>query len=198
LIKEALKVAIQVSYVGGDVENFKDISVEGESEQFLTVENVKYFRSLFSFLNPKDRDILYLIFLSRKKQTEVQEILERGQSSLCYDIKQIRKRLKCISYLKSVSDIFVEFIEKEASQYFNEQEKAILTMLFFSTSYICTAETLKMSQVKVSSTFEKCLERLLSQKIWPMYEIFYTIKENLNIVKRTYRRNGKILDEVMD
>jgi len=191
-------VAIQVSYVGGDVENFKDISVEGESEQFLTVENVKYFRSLFSFLNPKDRDILYLIFLSRKKQTEVQEILERGQSSLCYDIKQIRKRLKCISYLKSVSDIFVEFIEKEASQYFNEQEKAILTMLFFSTSYICTAETLKMSQVKVSSTFEKCLERLLSQKIWPMYEIFYTIKENLNIVKRTYRRNGKILDEVMD
>lgn len=191
-------MAIQVSYVGGDVENFKDISVEGESEQFLTVENVKYFRSLFSFLNPKDRDILYLIFLSRKKQTEVQEILERGQSSLCYDIKQIRKRLKCISYLKSVSDIFVEFIEKEASQYFNEQEKAILTMLFFSTSYICTAETLKMSQVKVSSTFEKCLERLLSQKIWPMYEIFYTIKENLNIVKRTYRRNGKILDEVMD
>ncbi|MCK9154680.1 MAG: hypothetical protein M0P12_01050 [Paludibacteraceae bacterium] len=191
-------MSIQVSYVGGDVENYKDISVEGEAEQFLTVENVKYFRTLFSFLNPKDRDILYLIFLSRKKQTEVQDILERGQSSLCYDIKQIRKRLKCISYLKSVSDIFVEFLEKDASKYFNEQEKAILTMLFFSTSYICTAEVLKMSQVKVSSTFEKCLERLLKKKIWPIYEIFYTIGKNLNIIKRTYRRNGLILDAIMD
>lgn len=190
--------SIQVNYVGGDVENYKDLHVEGETEQFLTVENVKYFRSLFLHLNPKDRDILYLIFLSRKKQTEVQDILDRGQSSLCYDIKQIRKRLKCISYLNSVSDVFVEFMDKEASNHFNEHEKAILTLMFFSTSYIFTAEVLKMSQVRVSSTFERCLSRFLNLKIWPMYEIFYTIGNNLNIIKRTYRRNGKILDEAMD
>lgn len=191
-------MGIQVSYVGQNVENFKGIESEGEDSPYLSVENIRYFKSLFSFLNPKDRDILYLIFLSKKKQTEVQEIMNRGQSSLCYDIKQIRRRLKCISYLHSVSDNFINFIEHEAPKHFNEQEIAILAVMFFSTSYIIGAETLKMSQVKVSSTFDKCIKKLRKEKIWDIYEIFYTVKKNLNIVKRTYRRKGIVLDEAIN
>jgi len=188
-------MAIQVSYVGQNVENFKGLESEGGESPYLSVENIRYFKALFSFLNPKDRDILYLIFLSKKKQTEVQDIMKRGQSSLCYDIKQIRRRLKCISYLHSVSDVFVRFVEKTAPQYFTEQEIAILTIMFFSTSYIIGAETLKMSQVKVSVMFDRCIKKLKKEKIWEVYEIFYTVKSNLNIVKRTYRRKGVVLDE---
>lgn len=191
-------MSVQISYVGQNAENYKGIENEGEDSPYLSVENIKFFKSLFSFLNPKDRDILYLIFLSKKKQTEVQDIMERGQSSLCYDIKQIRKRLKCISYLHSVSDLFIGFVEKEASKYFTPHEIAILTVLFFSTSYIIGAETLKMSQVKVSSCFDKCLRKLRKEKLWEIYEIFYTVQDNLNIVKRTYRRNGVVLDEAIN
>lgn len=191
-------MSVQVSYVGQNVENYKGIESEGEDSPYLSLENIRFFKSMFAFLNPKDRDILYLIFLSKKKQTEVQDIMERGQSSLCYDIKKIRRRLKCISYLHSVTDIYLDFIENEAKKYFSEQEIAILTMLFFSTSYIIGAETLSMSQVKVSSTFERCLNRLRKEKLWAIYEIFYTVKSNLNIVKRTYRRNGIVLDEAIN
>jgi hypothetical protein len=36
-----------------------------------------------------------------------------------------------------------------------------------------------------------------NEKIWDIYEIFITIQKNLNIVKRTYRRNGKVLDKAI-
>jgi len=190
-------MAVQVSYVGKTVENYNGLVTEVKDSPFLSKENIRYFRSLFSFLNPKDRDILYLIFLSQKKQTEVQDIMGRGQSSLCYDIKQIRRRLKCISYLHSVFDIFVEFTEKRARGLFTPQQIGVLTVLFFSTSYIITAETLGMSQVRVSANFEKCMDILKEKKIWEIYEIFYTIKDNLNVIKRTYRRKGVVLDEAI-
>jgi len=191
-------MSLQVNYIGKDIENIKGIDSEGEDSPYLSVENIKYFKPMFSFLNPKDRDILYLIFLSRKKQKEVQEIMKRGQPSLCYDIKQIRRRLKCISYLHSVIDIFNDFATEKSQEYFTEQERAIMTLMFYSTSYIISAETLKMSQVKISAVFDRCINKLKKNKVWEIYEICYSIRDNLNIVKRTYRRNGIILDETIN
>lgn len=191
-------MSLQVNYIGKDIEKVKGIDSDGEDSPYLSVENIKYFKPMFSFLNPKDRDILYLIFLSRKKQKEVQDIMRRGQPSLCYDIKQIRRRLKCISYLHSVIDDFNEFITSEVCGKFTEHERAIMTMMFYSTSYIISAEILKMSQVKVSAVFDRCLKKLRDDKIWNIYEICFTIKNNLNIVKRTYRRNGQELDETIN
>jgi len=77
----------------------------------LSTGQVRVFKGLFSFLNEKDQDILFLFFVSRKKQKDVQRILRRGQSSLCYDIKRIRQRLKFIVYLHSVFDIFLQFLK---------------------------------------------------------------------------------------
>lgn len=189
---------IQVNYIGKDIENIKSCESEGEESPYLSVENIKYFKPMFSFLNPKDRDILYLIFLSKKKQKEVQEIMQRGQPSLCYDIKQIRRRLKCISYLHSVFDPFINFVTEDSQKYFSEQERAIITLMFYSTSYIISAEMLKISQVKISTVFDKCIAKMKKEKLWEMYEICYLIRDNLNIVKRTYRRNGIILDEAIN
>lgn len=191
-------MSLQVNYIGKDIESVKSVDSEGEDSPYLTVENIKYFKPMFSFLNPKDRDILYLIFLSRKKQKEVQDIMQRGQPSLCYDIKQIRRRLKCIAYLHSVIDDFNEFVTSKSTSLFTEQERAIMTMMFYSTSYIISAETLKMSQVKVSAVFDRCIRKLKKEKLWSVYEICFTIKDNLNIVKRTYRRNGIELDETIN
>lgn len=190
-------MSLQVNYIGKDIESIKGVDSDGEESPYLTVENIKYFKPMFSFLNPKDRDILYLIFLSRKKQKEVQDIMQRGQPSLCYDIKQIRRRLKCISYLHSVIDEFNDYITSESNP-LSEQERAIMTMMFYSTSYIISAETLKMSQVKVSAVFDRCIKKLRKDKVWNIYEICLTVKDNLNIVKRTYRRNGVILDETIN
>jgi len=144
---------------------------------------------MFGFLNEKDRDILYLIFVSRKKQKDVQRILGRSQSSLCYDINRIRDRLRFIFYLHSVFDIFVNFIHT-AKEYFTPEELEVLTMMFYTSSFTLTSRVLGMSQVKTRYSYDKCLHKMEMLELWQPYEIFVIIRANLNMVRRVYRDIG--------
>ena len=190
-------MSLHVSYIGKDVENLRGCEDEGEVSPYLTVENIRHFKKFFSFLNPKDRDILYLIFLSRKKQKEVQGLIDRGQPSLCYDIKQVRKRLKFISYLHSVMDIFFDFVTDDSRGY-TESERAVMTAMFYSTSYILSAGVLRISQVRISSIFDGCIRKSKERKEWEIYEILSSIRDNRNRVKRVYKRKGVLLDEAVN
>ncbi len=158
---------------------------------------MRAYRPLFGWLNEKDRDILYLIFVSGKKQKDVQRILRRSQPSLCYDIKRIRRRLQFIFWLHQVFDIFVNFI-KDRCEYFTSQEIDILVLMFYTTSFTLTSRVLGLSQVKVRYAFNKCIRRMETMgmnapskeeanKWWKIYEIFTIIKDNLNIVRRVYK-----------
>lgn len=190
-----------VSYIGKQVENASPgEGVDGITLPYLSVEQVRAFRSIFGFLNDKDRDILYLIFVSRKKQKDVQQILDRSQPSLCYDIKRIRRRLRYIFYIHSVFDIFVRFV-KEKSMYFTPEEMEILTLMFYTSSFTMTAEMMSLSQVRTRYAYNKCLRRMefLAQRfmeegkrqeedeMWEIREIFMSIRENLNAIKRVYK-----------
>jgi hypothetical protein len=171
------------------------------------VDQVRSYKPIFGWLNDKDRDILYLIFVSGKKQKDVQRILERSQPSLCYDIKRIRKRLQFIFYLNNVFDLFVNFVH-EFREYFSPQEMDILILMFYTTSFTLTSRVLGLSQVKVRYSFNKCIKRMenmgveldsqnkeaLSKKWWEIYEIFVIIKSNLNIVRRVYKSSDDSLD----
>jgi hypothetical protein len=159
-----------------------------------TVENLRNFKPILSFLNAKDRDILYLIFVSGKKQKEVQDILGRSQPSLCYDIKRIRKRLKFIFYLNSVFDIFINFISSRPA-YFDKFEIEVLLLMFYTSSFSMVADILStkenpISQVKVRYCFDKCLRILEENQEWESYEIFLIIRSNLNLVRRLYNRSS--------
>jgi hypothetical protein len=153
---------------------------------------------MFGFLNDKDRDILFLIFVSKKKQKDVQRILGRSQPSLCYDIKRIRRRLKFIFYLHEVFDIFVAFLEdqQEADQKkaargevpdFSSDDIEILTLMFYTSSFTVTAALMGISQVRARYAFNKCLQSLLGLSRYDIYEIFNTIRRDLNIVRRRCR-----------
>lgn len=176
-----------VSYIGQQVESIRPGSGGEESTlPYLSVEQVRAFRSVFGFLNDKDRDILYLIFVSRKKQKDVQRILNRSQPSLCYDIKRIRRRLRYIFYIHSVFDIFVRFVE-EKSTFFTPEEMEILTLMFYTSSFTVTAEMMGLSQVRTRYAYNKCLRRMEALEMWEPYEIFMVIRENLNAIRRTYK-----------
>ena len=180
-----------IRYIGKRIEDVSKLSEEGAVSQHFTVDQVREFKPILSFLNDKDRDILFLIFVSRKKQKDVQKILCRSQPSLCYDIKRIRRRLKFISYLYSVFDIFLEFIHTK-KEYFNPQELAILTLMFYTSSFTMTSRIMKISQVKVRYTYNKCLKRMEELGVWEPYEIFIVIQSNLNIIKRVYQKGNKL------
>lgn len=180
--------------IGSNIENIKKSSVqEGAAVARFSVDQIRSFRCILSFLNEKDRDILYLIFVSRKKQKDVQRIIERSQPSLCYDIKRIRRRLKFIFYLHSVFDIFIDFSSRRSIELVNDkpaftpQEREILTLMFYTSSFMMTANTMDISQVRVRYSYDKCLTRMEQLEMWDVYEIFSVIRDNLNIVKRVYR-----------
>jgi len=153
-----------------------------------TVEQLRAFKPILSFLNAKDRDILYLVFVSGKKQKDVQEILGRSQPSLCYDIKRIRKRLKFIFYLHSVFDIFIDFIKSPPPGVFDDFEMEVLLLMFYTSSFTVTSCILgqSVSQVKVCYTFDKCLLKMEDNEMWEVYEIFMVVRSNLNLVRRVY------------
>lgn len=182
--------------IGKGIENLKDEErPEGLTSQFFTVEQVRNFKPLLCFLNGKDRDILYLVFVSRKKQKEVQSILGRSQPSLCYDIKRIRRRLRFIAYLNSVFDIFMEFIHLRAGD-FSPEEMETLTMMFYTSSFTQAAEVMGVSHVRIRYVYDKCIRRMEEMELWDVYEIFTVIRANLNIVRRRCRGNSLHMREI--
>ena len=177
---------MKIKYVG-DLDKVlqKRKSQKSRQIQFSTDE-VRDNQSVFNLLNDKDRDILYLIFVSKKKQKAVQKILGRSQVLLVYDIKRIRERIQFIVYLKQVFDIFLNFLETKSDQY-DTAMLEILIMMYYTTSLTQTAEALDMPQIYVRYTFERILSKMIKHKHWDVYELFSAINRNKNKIKRTYK-----------
>lgn len=177
---------------------------------YLDVEHIRSFRNIFAFLNDKDRDILFLIFLSRKKQKDVQRILKRSQPSLCYDIKRIRRRLKFIFYIHSVFDEFLLFLREAQEENrerasegvalaFTDEEVSMLTLMLYTSSFTMVASMMKVSQVRVRYVYNKCLKKIWEAERYDMYEVFNIIRRELNIVRRKFggEKGGRKLPLVM-
>lgn len=179
---------MKIKYIGDYIEQLSSGS-EDDIVKF-EIDDIKKNSELFRLLNDKDRDVLYLIFVSNKKQKAVQEILGRSQPLLCYDIKRIKERVRFIAYLRSVFDILIDFIENDYEKLLAETEDLekntidILISMFFTTSYTHTAKILGLPQIFVRYKFEQVLKVLKEKKIWHIYEIFYVIYNNKNKIKR--------------
>lgn len=208
---------VTVNYIGKHIESARRQEEGSDSDSpYFSAEQARQLKHIFSFLNEKDRDILYLIFVSKKKQRDVQRILGRSQPSLCYDIKRIRRRMRFISYLHSRFDIFMNFIRSEEERrlqieamkhplpgsgaeqdYFSALELRVLTLMFYTSSFTLTSKIMGMSQVRVRYMYNRCLRRLEDKRMWEPYEIFLDIRSNLNIIKRVYRDFDKHRDAVL-
>jgi hypothetical protein len=174
-----------ISY--GDPSIVNHVNHEAVPLPCFTSEQIAEFKPVLRFLNKKDLDILYLIFIAKKKQMAVQRILNRTQSSICYDIKRIRMRVRFVIYLLSVCDCLISFLRSERSKAYTPYELDVLASMFYSTSLTQTARVLKHSQIKIRYTFEALINKLAENGDWDMYEIFTMIRRNFNIVKRVYK-----------
>lgn len=176
---------MSVKCVGRRIEGVESSQAKGEARpsQRLTPAQARSYGRVIDWLNPKDRDILYLIFVSGKKQCEVQQLLGRSQPSLCYDIKRIRRRLHLIFYLHSVVDTLLVLLREHRDK-FSSSELDILAAMFCTTSFTTSAKVLGVSQVRVRYVFDKCLRRLATRGLWEQYEVFTIIRHHLNTVRR--------------
>jgi hypothetical protein len=186
---------MQIRYVGDNIERVASSKAEIVMFEEMTLDSIKLLKPLLAFLNPKDRDVLYLAFLSKKKQKELEKIMRKRQSSLCYDIQQIRRRLKLIHQIHAKMDLFTYFIDGEAKNHFTDFERAVLTMMFYTTSNIIAGELLECNSSRVKETFIRCLSILKEKNLMELHELFSLIMSNMNIVKRIYKRKTVQLDE---
>lgn len=185
---------MRIKYVGKQIEYVRSRETNYQVLPQLSAEHLRLFKPILAFLNTKDRDILYLIFVSGKKQNDVKRILGRSQSSLCYDIKKIRQRLKFIFYIQSMFDVFLEFLNSPQAATFTSEELEVMTLMFYTSSFTVAANVMGLSQVRVRYIFNRCVLKLKGLQSWPMYEILSVIVLNLNIIRRLYKRHKTATD----
>jgi len=183
---------MKIIYVGQSIENIENRTIKKERGEVMhfTAKQIKEFSHIFRFLNNKDKDILFLIFVAQKKQSAVQQILDRSQPSLAYDIQRIRKRLQFICYLNNVIDIFVDFLDTVCcrnTELYTKNELDILIAMFYTTSLTQASYVLGEPQIKIRYRFDKIIDKLELLKQWEILEIFNAIRGNLNIIKRVYK-----------
>lgn len=180
---------MSVNFIGRKIDGISNsYKQEGAfSSQRLSPGQARSYERMTSWLNDKDRDVLYLIFVSGKKQKEVEDLLNRSQPCLCYDIKRIRKRLRLIYYLQSEIDVLLTMLRENRDK-FTTEELDILTAMYYTTSFTMSAKVLNLPQVRIRYLYDKCLRRMVKLQLWPEYEIFSIIRHSLNGVRRVELR----------
>ena len=141
--------------------------------------------NITSFLNNKDKDIIYLLLFSKKKKSVISEILNRKRNLITYDVKRIFQRIKFISWLDQVYPKFINFLERNPD--LDTQTKESLVFMFFTTNYSQSANLLGVRQLIFRYRFKKSLKILQDMKEEEILGIFKHIIFNINIIKRTYK-----------
>ena len=186
----------KIKYYGKLLDELNLGSKEDQQERIptvLTEDDFPFLSDIFNFLNNKDKDILYLIFISGKTQTDLVRILHRSQPSLSYDIKRIKDRVRFICYLHSQFGTFIKWL-KNATDNFSPEEVMVLTLMYYTTSFSQSSRVSRLKPTRIRYIFDKALKRL--EEVDPlMFEFFVNIRNNLNVVRRVYLRASHYWDE---
>ena len=133
----------------------------------------EYLDAYFRFFGKKDMDIIYLYFISKKKQQQIVQILGKTQPAISYDVSRIKQQMNFVVKLLSSVDDFIMFITDPENN-LKTYDKEMLTVFFYTTSITKTAIILNT-----------IVNRLLSYGYNEMYNLFKYILSNLNKTKKT-------------
>jgi len=143
--------------------------------------------NILSFLNNKDRDILFLTFINGKAQTDIMQLLRRSQPSLSYDIKRIRERVGFICKLLSYFNDFMAFLSSEQAGQMPSEQVLVLTLMYFTTSFSQAARVAGLKPTRIRYVFDKLVNDIEKLNEPRLSELFTHIRQNLNAVRRSYR-----------
>jgi len=166
------------------ISNEEAFAYTGTNYQFDVFEMKCHLDDYLRFFSKKDLDIIYLSFLSGKRQNDVSAILTKTQPAISYDINRINKQLEFVIYMMSKIDDLLNFIS--TNNILSTEENDILLILFFSTSFTKTAKVLKQHQITCRTKFAKIMNKLkVNDDYEEIYDLFQQIENNLNKVKKT-------------
>ena len=170
-------------YVAGYSVNEMEIEEKVNRDSYTNWEVNEYLGNYFRFFGQKDMDIIYLYFLSGKKQEDLVKILRKSQPAISYDVARIKEQIDFVIKLMSSIDDFIMFIVDDDNK-LNTYDREMLTLFFYSTSIVKTSRLMGINNITCRSHLNTVVNRLLSNGHVDMYNLFKYIMSNLNNIKK--------------
>ena len=175
-------------YVAGYSVNEMEIEEKVNRDSYTNWEVNEYLGNYFRFFGQKDMDIIYLYFLSGKKQEDLVKILRKSQPAISYDVTRIKEQIDFVIKLMSSIDDFIMFIVDDDNK-LNTYDREMLTLFFYSTSIVKTSRLMGINNITCRSHLNTVVNRLLSNGHVDMYNLFKYIMSNLNNIKKYVPRD---------
>ena len=118
-------------YVAGYSANETEIEEKASRDSYTNWEVNEYLGNYFRFFGQKDMDIIYLYFLSGKKQEDMVRILGKSQPAISYDVTRIKEQIDFVIKIVSSIDDFIMFIVDDDNR-LNTYDREMLTLFFYS------------------------------------------------------------------
>lgn len=173
----------QGKIVHGFLENELEWEYQSDRSSFSNYELCEHLDSHFRLFGKKDMDIILLYFLSKKRQDELMQILEKTQPAISYDVSRIRKQIEYVMRVVEFIDEFIVFIVDENTE-LNTHEKELLTVFFYSTSIIKTSKILNQNHITCRTHINNTINKLKDLGYIEQYEFFSYMLNNLNKIKK--------------
>lgn len=175
-------------YVAGYSVNEMEIEEKVNRDSYTNWEVNEYLGNYFRFFGQKDMDIIYLYFLSGKKQEDLVKILRKSQPAISYDVTRIKEQIDFVIKIVSSIDDFIMFIVDDDNK-LNTYDREMLTLFFYSTSIVKTSRLMGINNITCRSHLNTVVNRLLSNGHVDMYNLFKYIMSNLNNIKKYVPRD---------
>ena len=174
-------------YVVGYSAHEAEMQERASRDSYTNWEVNEYLGNYFRFFGQKDMDIIYLYFLSGKKQEDLVKILGKSQPAISYDVTRIKEQIDFVIKLVSSVDDFIMFIVDDGNR-LNTYDREMLTLFFYSTSIVKTSRLMGINNITCRSHLNTVVNRLLANGHVDMYNLFRYIMSNLNNVKKYVAR----------
>lgn len=175
-------------YVAGYSANETEVAEKASRDSYTNWEVNEYLGNYFRFFGQKDMDIIYLYFLSGKKQEDMVRILGKSQPAISYDVTRIKEQIDFVIKIVSSIDDFIMFIVDDDNR-LNTYDREMLTLFFYSTSIVKTSRLMGINNITCRSHLNTVVNRLLANGHVDMYNLFRYIMSNLNNIKKYVPRD---------
>ena len=171
-----------------DLENFQiedclELDTSLDLTSYTNFEIQDHLDDYFRFFGSADMDIIYMYFISNKKQNELSNFFNKTQPAISYDVTRLKKQVEFVMYIVSVFDCVVDFLSRKDTG-LSTYEIDLLTIFFFTTSFIKTSKVINSQQVTVRCQINRTIEKIKENGYPEIYKIFQKINCNLNKVKK--------------
>jgi len=184
LTEENFYEDLDASIVAGYYEEEEEIEEYSDRACYDNHEIDDHLDIYFRLFGLKDMDMIYLYFLSEKRQQDIKNITQKTQPAVSYDVSRIKKQMDFVINIISSFDEFIAFIIRPDNG-LKKIERELLLVFFYSTSIVKTSKILGFGQISCRVKILRAIKRVKELGHERMYELLDYIAKNLNQIKKS-------------